>query len=138
MFSKQKQMLFVYHLPGFFAVLRTVVTLWFFFVNPFNLPLRYIQWFVLVVYAVVCFSYYKLYSDGVPVISVIAPTLIHMVIIFAFMRMLVIIPFLVLGTTDILFLTAKSIKASLYPFDTDDDDDDMSLFDDAEFSQDAE
>lgn len=138
MFSKQKLMLFVYHLPGLFACGRVILTFWFLFANPFNLPLRHMQLIVLVVYAVVCFSYYKLYSDGVPVISLITPTLLHAVIVFVFMRVIAVVPFLVLLVFDAVFLVAKSVKASLYPFDIEGDEDDISLFDDAEFSQGAE
>lgn len=136
MSTKQKLMLFSYYLPGVFALIRVCVTIWFLVSNPLNLPLRFIQVFAIVVYAVFSFTYFKLYSDGVPVISLIAPSLVHAVVIFAFQRVVVVAPFVVLLLLDIAYLIVKSVKANLFPFDIDGDDEDE--FDISEFTDDAE
>lgn len=135
--TKQRIMLLSYYLPGFFAVVRVAVTFWFLFYNPMGLPLRFIQVIIIGVYATFSFAYFKLYSDGVPVISVIAPTLVHAILIFVFQRTVVIAPFVVLLLLDIAYLVVKSVKANLFPFDIDGMDD-VDEFDLEEITKSAE
>lgn len=138
MLSKQRRMRFVYYLPAFFAILRVLVTLWFLVSNPMNLPLRFIQLFHIGVYIVSNFNYYKLYNDGVPVLSLIAPTLVHAILIFIFRKLVIIKPFLVLGALDIVFLVCKSVKANLYPFYVEGEFDEDDPFAEEELSEDTE
>lgn len=119
MAAKRRWMLLSYYLPGALSILRVLVTLWFLIYNPLMLPLRFIQIVELIVYGVYNFTYFKLYSDGVPVISVLAPNLLHGVIVFIFKKTIPIIPLGFLIAFDSLYLVAKSVKANLYPFDID-------------------
>ena len=137
MSSKQRMMLFSYYLPGIFALIRVGVTVWFLMSNPMGLPLRFLQVIVLVVYGIFTFTYFKLYSDGVPVISIVTPSLVHAVLIFAFKRVVVVAPFVVLLLLDIAYLVVKSVKANLFPFDIEGDDED-DVFDLEELSENAE
>ena len=129
MSSKQRIMLLSYYLPGVFSIIRVGITIWFLVSNPMNLPLRFIQVIIIGVYVVFNFTYFKLYSDGVPVISLIAPTLVHAILIFVFQRVVIIAPFVVLLLLDIAYLVVKSVKANLFPFDIDgmDDGDEFDL-----------
>ena len=138
MLSKQRRMRFVYFLPATFAVIRILLTVWFLVYNPLGLPLRFIQLILMGVYAGSLFSFYRLYRDGVPVLSLIAPTLVHAILIFIFKKEIVIVPFAVLFVVDIAFLASKGVKANLYPFDIEGDSDDEDFFDDDELVENAE
>lgn len=120
--TKQRIMLFCYYLPGVVTAIRVAVTLWFLITNPMGLPLRFIQLVVIGAYIAFTFTYFKLYSDGVPVISIVTPSLVHAVIIYVFKREIVIAPFVALLLLDIAYLVTKSVKASLFPFDIDGND----------------
>ena len=130
-------MLLSYYLPGVVSLIRVTVTLWFLVVNPFDLPLRVIQLVVLIAYLIFNFTYFKLYSDGIPVISIILPSLLHICIIFMFKRILVVKQFIILVAIDILYLITKSLKASMFPFVMDEDTED-SDFDLSDFTENAE
>lgn len=131
--TKAKVMKTCYYMPGVFAAFRVAITLWFLISNPMDLPLRFMELIPLTFYIVYSFTYFRLYSDGVPVISIVAPVLLHAALIFAFKRVLVIAPFSVLLLLDVAYLIVKSVKANLYPFDIEgDDDDDLSKFEEDE------
>lgn len=115
--NKRKKMMIVYHLPGVIGIIRVLLTLYVFIFNGFGMPLRFFQLIPLIALAVALFMYYKMYSDGVPVITLITPTLLHAVVTYIFRRVLVIIPFLSVLVIDIAFIVCKSLKANLYPFD---------------------
>lgn len=138
MLSKRRKMRFVYLLPAFIAIIRVGITLWFLISNPLDLPLRFFQLIHLGIYAVSMFSFYRLYRDGVPILSLVAPTLVHAIVIFIFKKMIVIVPFAVLFTLDVVFLASKGIKANLYPFDIEGDSDDEDFFEDEELEGNAE
>lgn len=103
-------------MPGIIGSIRIVITLWFMTSNPMKMELVYFQLIPLIVCTATMFTFYKLYSDGVPVISLIVPTLVHGVVIFIFKRAINIAPLLVLLFIDILFLFAKGVKANRFPF----------------------
>lgn len=121
---KKLLMLSTYYAPGIIALIRITVTMWFFVKDPLGMPLRFLQIVPLIAICVTLFMHFKLYQDGVPVITVIAPTLVHAVLMYVFERKLVFIPFLLLLGLDIVFLSLKGAKASLFPFDIDDDTED--------------
>ena len=127
MTAKRRIMYACYYAPGVVAAVRVLLTLWFLISDPFGLPLRFFQVILLLAYSVTLFSYFKLYSDGVPVISLIAPTLVHAVVVFVFRRIIAVVPFAILLVLDILFLIIKSVKANMYPFDVDGEEDDSDL-----------
>jgi len=76
--------------------------------------------------------YYKLYSDGDPIITVMLPSIIHFVIILILKKQVEIIQFLPLVLLDILFLIVKGVKGSMFPFvfEGEDEIDELSLFED--------
>ena len=129
MSSKRKKMLFCYYLPVIIALIRFIVTFVYFMWNPLNLSLRYLQVIVLLIYVAHIFMYLKLFDDGVPVISIIAPDLVHWIIIFVFMKEIQLLQIGILFAIDIIFLCTKGLKASYFPFDIDGDDEE-DLFDD--------
>lgn len=132
MLTKRRILKMMFLLPAIVGFIRLGISMWFLIVNPLGMPLRFIQVVPMIALIVALFSYLKLYSDGVPVITVIAPTILHMVIIYIFKKQIVIIPFTVLVLIDALFLILKGVKANLFPFDIDGDDEDDIFFDDEE------
>lgn len=116
MFTKRKLLLSMYYLPGVVLVIRLVFTAWTFYSNPLGLRLPYFQLIPLGVMIGSCFGHFKLYRDSVPVVTLIVPTLLHAVLIFIFMKTVMIIPFLPVFIPDVLYLVVKSIKASMFPF----------------------
>lgn len=129
MVAKRRLLYAVFWAPGVLALVRLAVTVWFFIQNPLGLPLRFFQLIPLIAVLVATFSYFKLYSDGVPVITVIAPTLLHAILIYVFQKRIIIIPFIVLVVIDGLFLGIKGLKSNMYPFDIEGDDDEDDLLD---------
>lgn len=127
MLTKKKLMYAAYYAPGVAAVLRILVTIWFLTSNPLGMPLRFLQLIPIIVLLIFSFTYFKLYSDGVPVISLIAPTLVHFVLVYVFERIIAVLPFAVLLLLDIFYLIAKSLKAAMFPFDFDEDEDPEGL-----------
>lgn len=123
--SKRKKLLFGYYAPGVLALLRLVVTIWFFGWSHIELPLRYIQLVPLCALLVTQFTYFKLYRDGVPVISLILPSMLHFVIILVALRRVIITPFVLLLVIDIGFLVARGVKANLFPFSVDEDEEEL-------------
>lgn len=117
MLIKRRKMLAVYWLPGIIGGTRLLLTALVLVWNPQGMPLRFFQIFPVVALVVALFSYFKLYSDGVPVITLLAPTILHIILVYLFRRAIVIIPFIAVFAIDIVFLVCKSVKASLYPFD---------------------
>lgn len=124
--SKKRLLLLMFWAPLVTGLLREGVTLWFLIKNPMALPLRFFQLIPMVAIGVSLFSSYKLYQDGVPVISLIAPTMVHAVLIFVFQKHIVFVPFLPLIALDVIFLAFKGIKANSFPYDIDEDDDDLA------------
>lgn len=136
--SKRKKMLAIWILPGIMAIIRVTVTMVYLIWNPLAMPLRFFQLINIGVYIGTSFSYYKLYRDGVPVISVITPLLLHGILVFLFKRVIAwqsIVPLFVL---DVLFLITKGIKSSLFPYDIEGEDDDEEMFDMDELIDEAE
>ena len=131
MSSKKRKMLFCYYLPGIIGLIRIITTLVFFIWNPVGLALRYFQILLLISYAVHLFCYFKLYDDGIPIITIIAPSIIHGVIIFIFVKQIPLLSLGILLGMDIVFLITKSIKASYFPFDIEGDEEE-DLFEDAD------
>lgn len=127
LFTKRRILLGSYYLPGVVVLARLLFTLWILIWNPMKMPLPYIQLIPVGVLVVSCFGHFKLYRDAVPVISLMAPTILHIVIIFVFMRVLVIVPFLPVLVLDVLYLVVKAVKANLFPFYLEGDDDDEYL-----------
>lgn len=117
MLNKRRFLYAIYWLPIGLAMLRVVVTMWFLIQNPLGLPLRFLQVIPMLSILIALFMYRKLFSDGVPVITVIAPTLLHAVLIYVFQKKIVLIPFIVLVLLDGIFLVAKGVKANMFPFD---------------------
>lgn len=117
MLTKRRKMLAVYWLPGIIGGIRLLLTALVLVWNPQGMPLRFFQIIPVVALVVALFSYFKLYSDGVPVITLLAPTILHIILVYLFRRAIVIIPFIAVFAIDIVFLVCKSVKVSLYPFD---------------------
>lgn len=120
--------------PLVVALFRVVITLIILIWNPQAMSFRFIQLIPLAVILGTSFFYFKLYSDGDPVISLALPTIIHFVLILVFKRTLEVIPFVVPVILDILYLVVKGIKGSMYPFEFEGDDvaDALDAFSDGE------
>lgn len=134
--SKRRKLQIAFYVPGVLMALRVILTLWVLIINPLGMPMRFFQLIPLGAILVSAFTYFKLYRDSVPVISLILPSIIHFIMIYAFKRVLVIWPFGILLPVDIIFLVVKSLKSSMYPFDMDTNEENLEdVFD---FLQDAE
>lgn len=136
MFTKRRILWASYIMPGIIAVLRVGFTVWMLVSNPMELKLPYIQIIPMCLMLWSCFAHFKLYSDSVPVISLIAPDMVHFILILVFKREVMILPLLPLVIPDVLYLVAKGVKANFFPFyfegDSDDEDLDMDdIVDDA-------
>lgn len=124
----KKRILFAGFLaPGVIALIRLVVTLYICIWRPSFLPLHWFQLIPLLAIGVHCFMYFKLFRDGVPVISVLLPTMLHFVIVLFVVHIMAIAPFVLLMAIDILFLIACGIKSSMFPYSIDEDDEDEEL-----------
>lgn len=127
MFSKRKLLLFMYYLPGIVLIIRIIFTVWTLYSNPLGLRFPYAQLIPLGAMMCSCFGHFKLYRDTVPVVTLIVPTLLQGVLIAVFTKTIMIVPFLPVFIPDILYLIVKSVKASLFPFYMEgEDDDDLS------------
>ena len=135
MLTKKRLLWMIFWAPGAVGARRIGLTVWFLVSNPLGMPLRFIQLVPLIALGVSLFMYYKLYQDGVPVISLIAPSLLHAVIIFVFQKIIVIPPFAVILILDIVYLALRGVKSNSYPFDIDEEQDEldavMELLDEA-------
>lgn len=127
LFTKRRILLGSYYLPGIVALARVLFTLWILIWNPMKMPLPFIQLIPAGALIGSCFGHFKLYRDAVPVISLMASTFLHIIIIFVFMRVLVILPFLPVLILDVLYLVIKAVKANLFPFYLEGDEDDEYL-----------
>ncbi len=123
MLSKRKLLLCMFYLPGVVCLLRLIFTLWTFVYNPLGLRLPYLQLIPLGVIGASCFGHFKLYRDSVPIVTLLVPTLLHAIIIFVFMKTLQIVPFLPMFIPDIGYMVLKSIKASMFPYYLEGEDD---------------
>ena len=127
----------IFYAPGVIAAIRLAVTLLVFIANPARMPLRFLQVIPLCILGVSVFTYFKLYSDGDPVISLMVPTIMHILIIFVFKKQFVIVPFALLLVLDVGYLVVKGLKASMYPFEIEGDEDGTDNFDDLEVDEPA-
>lgn len=124
MFTKRRILLGSYYLPGVVVLIRVFFTAWILIKNPMGLRLPFFQLIPLGVMLGSCFGHFKLYRDAVPVISLMVPTLLHAILIFVFLREVMILPFLPVFVPDILYLVVKAVKANLFPFYMEGDDED--------------
>lgn len=124
MFTKRKILLGSYYLPGVVVIIRVVFTLWVLISNPMGLRLPYFQLIPLGVMLCSCFGHFKLYRDSVPIISLVVPTLLQGVLIFVFFRQVMVVEFLPVFIPDILYLIVKAVKANLFPFYMEGEEDD--------------
>ena len=129
MAAKRRKMLFCYYLPGILAAIRLILTFVDLVWNPFGLTWRFFQLILMASYAFHLFSYFILYTDGIPIITIIAPDIVHGILVFIFTRRIPLVSLGMLLGLDILFLFSKSIKAYYFPFDIDSDEEE-DLFED--------
>lgn len=127
MFTKRRILLGSYYLPGVVVLIRLVFTLWILIGNPMGLRFPVLQLIPLGVLLGSCFGHFKMYRDAVPVVSLVGPTLLHAVLIFVFLRKVMILPFLPVFVPDIIYLIVKAVKANLYPFYLEGEDDNEFL-----------
>ena len=125
----------VFYAPALVALFRVLLTLLVIIWNPMGMPLRLIQLFPLAVLVCSVFAYLKLYSDGDPVISLMVPTIAHILIILAFRKELVIVPFIPTLALDMIYLVLKGIKAAAFPFEIEGEEEDVDEYDDLAVSE---
>ncbi len=121
--NKRRLMLLVYWLPIVIGLLRILITFSILLWNPMNMIFRFMQIIPVIIYLVILFMYLKLFMDNDPIVTLIAPSLVHFLIIFGFKRIISIVPFLPLIIIDIAFLIAKGLKAVAFPFVVEGDED---------------
>ncbi len=116
MLTKKTVLRLSFYIPGVIVLIRLGFTIWVLASNPLGLKLAFIQLVPMGVLLASCFGHFKLYRDGVPVISLMAPTIVHFILILVFYKTTQLVPFLPTFVPDIVYLVAKSIKANLFPF----------------------
>ncbi len=121
--NMRRKLLLAYYMPIAVGVLRVLTTMAVFVWNPQALPLRFIQVIPLIVLLVSLFSYMKLFTDNDPIVSLLLPTIVHFLVIFGFRRQVVLIPFLPLVVLDIVYLFVKGLKATMFPFEIEGEED---------------
>lgn len=137
MLTREKKLYLVFFLPGLLGLIRVLSTVWYLVKNPLGMPIGFIQLVPMGAVIVVLFAYFKLYSDGIPIISLIAPSILHFILILVFYKKVVIMPFIPLLIIDVIFLAAKGIKAEMFPFDIESDEDESVRVIDELFSEEA-
>lgn len=115
--SKILKLRIIFYAPVVIAGFRAFLTILILGFNPQGMPVRYLQIIPMITLACSCFAYMKLFSDGDPVVSLILPTLVHMLIAYLVKGKLVIVPFLIPLIFDAAYLVVKGYKASAYPFE---------------------
>ena len=128
----EEKLWFWYRTPKAIGLIRILLTLVVFAFNPLGLPLCFMQTFPMLVIMVTLFAYGKLFSDMVPVITLLLPTIVHFAVIVLFMDKIVIAAFLPFILTDVAFLVTKGIKASYFPFAIEGEKDVLSEFQEVE------
>ena len=128
--NKRKEMLAFYYLVGIVMLLAVCIRFTFLIWNPLGLWFRWLQIVPIVLYAVYAFMYFKLYSDSVPVITILSTTVVHGVLCYVFTKTVAWRPLLVLVSIDILYIVVASCKASWFPFVIDGEEEDEDTFDD--------
>ena len=127
--SRVKFLKTIFILPAIVAALRLLLTAIVFIFNPTDMSLRFIQSFPVIVLLVSLFTYLKLYSDSAPVITLLLPSIAHIIIIFIFTRHLEILPFIPVIILDIFYIIIKGIKATAFPFEIEGEEDEDEFSD---------
>lgn len=115
--NKKILLITMFWLPVVFAAIRALLTVSYFVWNPLGLPLRFLQIIPLLVLGFSIFMYLKLYTDADPIVTLLAPSIVHFLLIFAFKREIVLLPFAPLVFVDLAYLIVKGIKATAFPFE---------------------
>lgn len=132
--SKVFRMRVFFLAPLLIAAARVLVTLIILILNPQGMSFRLLQFVPVIVLACSCFSYAKLFNDGDPIVTLMVPTIVHILLILVFKKTLELVPFIVPVILDIMFLTVKGIKASVLPFEFEGEEDEVEDFQDLEVS----
>lgn len=114
--NRARDMLAVYLLPAVAAVFRLIITLLMFFLASDGFTLKYFQIIPLFVIAASCFRQYRLYHDGVPVISLLTPTIIQCILSAAFFKTVPLLQLVFIVLSDLCFLVTKAYKPTQVPF----------------------
>lgn len=127
--TKRQQMLLLYFLPLVFALFRIILVFILFYAVP-NMHFKFLQFFTLIGVFVSCFAQYRLYIDGIPVVSVLVPTIVQSILSAIFYGEVLLLPTIVIFLFDIFFLFLKGVKQTVIPFTTDKDTLEFIDFDD--------
>lgn len=130
--NRRALLLTMYWLPIAIAAIRLILTVMVFIWNPMHLPLRFLQVIPLLVLGFSIFMYMKLYTDSDPIVTLIAPSIVHFLLIFAFRREIVLIPFAPLVFIDLVYLIVKGIKSTAFPFEVEGEEENMSELEELE------
>ena len=122
----------IFYVPVLVALLRILLTLAIFIWNTMEMPMRWLQIIPLGVLVCSIFLYLKLYSDGDPIISLLLPSIIHIVLASVFSSTIVILPFIPTLLIDAIYLTVKGVKASAFPFEIEGEDEGIDDYEDLE------
>ena len=122
----------IFYVPVLVALLRILLTLSIFIWNTMEMPMRWLQIIPLGVLVCSVFLYLKLYSDGDPIISLLLPSIIHIVLASVFSSTIVILPFIPTLLIDAIYLIVKGVKASAFPFEIEGEDEGIDDYEDLE------
>lgn len=114
--NRAKEMIAVYMLPAITAIFRLIITLMMFVLASDGFTLKYFQVIPLFIIAASCFRQYRLYMDGVPVISLLTPTIVQCILSAAFFKTVPVLQLAFIVLSDLCFLVAKAYKPTQVPF----------------------
>lgn len=112
-------MLAIYYLPATAAVFRLIVTLMMLIFASDGFHFKVIQLVSLCIIAASCFRQYRLFVDGIPVISLTVPTILQCVLSAAFFGEVPLFQVVFIALFDLIFLFTKGYKPTQIPFQID-------------------
>lgn len=112
---KTKLLKFIHYFTFILGLINILLLLYFIFFNPFDVKLVWILVLPIAVFIYDLFSYYKLYKDNVPVITLVIPYILHIGLTYLFYKQISWKCFLILICSSIVYMLYKIFKVSLYP-----------------------
>ena len=92
-----------------------------------GMPYRFFQLVPTFAVAVYTYLYLKLFSDTVPVIPVLLPTILQFITAWVASGTMTWVPFVPVFIFDILYVFIKAVKANVYPFVIENEEEDSEL-----------
>lgn len=113
--TKLRLLQIIQYLSLILGIFNILLLLYFIFFNPFNIKLVWILVIPIITFTYDLFTYYKLYQDNVPVITLFVPYLFHIGLSYLFYKQISWKGFLILIIASLIYMLYKMFKVSVYP-----------------------